>query len=330
MNKFGYKRASTVEDALSLLSQNRDASILAGGTDLIPLMKEEIVSPANLVDISGWQEGRRIEHGQDGLHIGALATLRAIAADRIVQEQYTALADACRLAAAPQLRNMGTIGGNLLQQTRCFYYRGPFDCWLKGGDVCYARGGENEGHSIFLTDPRQSQCVSAHPSDPAAALVALDAHVHYSTADGASEMSIGEFYALPTANRRSFVMLSQGAVITGITIPSTKKDWKSLYRKAMPRATWAFALAGVALAARMEQGNIVEARVALSGVAPILIRAPAVEAALKGKSANNLDTGQLTELLVRDAEPLSQNGYKVTLLGGLFREALAELMRPGK
>src|SRR5207237_577033 len=162
------------------------------------------------------------------------------------------LADASRSAATPQLRNMGTIGGNLLQQTRCWYYRGPFDCWLKGGETCYARKGDNELHSIFMSDPSVSPCVSANPSDPAAALLAL---------------------------------------------------------------------AGVALFVEMDSERIVQARVALSGVAPIPMRVPSVEQLLldKGTSA---DVDELSDLLVAEARPLEHNAYKVALLRGLFKKAL--------
>src|SRR5437762_11186004 len=121
--------------------------------------------------------------------------------------RYSALADACSLAASPQLRNMGTLGGNLMQQTRCWYFRGPFDCWLKGGDTCFARDGENEQHAIFLTEARESECVSAHPSDPAAALMALDAAVEYVSGDGAGRLPVAESYALPTEGRRSITAL---------------------------------------------------------------------------------------------------------------------------
>src|SRR5947209_5622843 len=183
MNNFAYSRAGSIEEALQSL-QAGQTSLLAGGTDLVPLMKDEIASPVAVVDITGWKELSRIEQREDGLHIGALVSLGDIARDSLVAGSYAALAQACNLAATPQLRNMGTIGGNLLQQTRCWYYRGPYNCWLKGGDTCFARGGENELHSIFATAPDQSPCVSAHPSDPAAALLAFDAQVKYRTSSG--------------------------------------------------------------------------------------------------------------------------------------------------
>lgn len=199
MNRFEYSRAATPEEAVSLLA-DATSQIIAGGTDLLPLMKEGIIAPAQLVDISLWLKGRDIVQQAEWLEIGALVTLSEVARHEHIRAEYTALADACGLAAAPQLRNMGTIGGNLLQATRCAYYRGPYDCWLKGGETCFAREGENEQHSIFLTSPEQSMCVSAHPSDPATALLALGARVRYQTASGEDEADLEGFYSLPTKN----------------------------------------------------------------------------------------------------------------------------------
>jgi xanthine dehydrogenase YagS FAD-binding subunit len=323
MNRFDYTRANSPDEAAALLAERTESQIIAGGTDLLPLMKEGIVTPARLVDISLWPKGHEIEQTKEGLEIGALVTLSELAQNAQIRERYTALSDACRLAAAPQLRNMGTIGGNLMQATRCVYYRGPYNCWLKGGERCYARKGENEQHSIFLTSLDQSISVSAHPSDPAAALLALDARVRYQTVLGTAEVSILDFYALPTDEHRSMVTIPSDAVITGVLLPSPPA--KSLYRKAMPRATWSFALAGVALALDIEQGKITMARLGLSGVAPIPVRAEAVEQAMVGHPPAQLPTDELERLLVQDAQPLSQNGYKVQVLAGLFKEVLRDV-----
>ena len=199
-----------------------------------------------LVDISRWREGREICASEHGVQIGALATLSDIASNPLIATEYAALAEACKLSAAPQLRNMGTIGGNLLQATRCWYFRGPYNCWLKGGDHCYARDGENELHSIFHTSPKESMCVSASPSDPATALLALNASVSYRTSSGTFDVPLDSFYRLPTADNRNTVSLPSNAIITSINLPSF--SGKSLYRTVMSRATWTFALAGVALA----------------------------------------------------------------------------------
>jgi len=287
------------------------------------LMKEGIITPAQLVDISPWLKGREVVQGTDQLEFGALVTLSEIAGNEEVKVGYSALAEACNLAAAPQLRNMGTIAGNLVQATRCAYFRGPYDCWLKGGETCFARAGENEQHSIFLTSPQQSMCVSAHPSDPATALLAVGARVRYQTASAVTEVNLSDFYSLPTEEHRRMTTMPPDAVITAVVLP--RKPTRSLYRKAMARATWSFALAGVALAVEIEQGAITQARLALGGVAPIPIRAEAVEQAMVGHAPGELPANDLAELLIQNARPLSQNGYKVQLLKGLFQQVLRDL-----
>ena len=322
MRNFTYVQASDPSQAASLLDGDT-ARIIAGGTDLLPLMKDDLVAPGTVVDISHWREGREIREIQGGLEIGALVTLSEIAAHPVIKERYTALAEACRLSAAPQLRNMSTIGGNLLQATRCWYYRGLHNCWLKGGEKCFARSGENELHSIFRTAPEESICVSAHPSDPAVALRALDANVSYIDGSGAVQVPMSQFYRLPTPDRRTMVDIPPYAIITSVTIPTF--GGKSLYSKAMSRATWTFALASVGMAIRTEGEVIAEARVAVGGVAPIPIRVTEVERMMVGKATSALPVDELSNALIEDARPLAQNGYKETLLRGLFKETLAEL-----
>jgi xanthine dehydrogenase YagS FAD-binding subunit len=217
---------------------------------------------------------------------------------------------------------MGTIGGNLMQQTRCWYYRGPAHCWLKGGETCYARNGENELHAIFMTG--ESPCVSSHPSDPAAALLALGASIRYEKQRGSGETAVQKLYKLPSEGERGYWRLPQGAVITSIVLPALLEGSLSLYTKAMSRAAWSFALAGVALCVD-GSGPGAQARVALSGVAPIPVRATDAERYLSEKGLHGVDSGEFGRLVVAKARPLSQNGYKVKLLSGLAGEALRDL-----
>lgn len=326
MINFSYERANSPDAALEALQRDKESRLVAGGTDLIPLMKEDIVAPAVLVDISAWKEGSRIKWLEDRLYIGGLASLSSIAVHGDIRQSYAALAEACEVAATQQLRNMGTIGGNLLQQTRCWYYRGPHDCWLKGGSVCFARGGENEYHSIFDTDPQVSTCVSAHPSDPATALLALDARIRYMTTSGASEIPIAELFALPDDERRDFTTLPHDAILTEIVLPAVSKGGRSVYVKGMARAAWSFALASIAIHLELDGARIGEARVALGGVAPIPMRSSEVESQLNGAQTGSVDSSYLAELLVKDARPLAHNGYKVALLRGLFQEALDKVL----
>ena len=322
MRIFNYTKAASPEAAVDALRGDGQTRLVAGGTDLVPLMKDEIVSPQTLVDISGWRDGARIGSDSMGMHIGALAPLSAVAAHPEVGVRYEALAEACRLAATPQLRNMSTLGGNLLQQTRCWYYRGTHNCWMKGGDTCFARRGENQYHSIFISEPSISPCVSAHPSDPAVALLALDARVKYLTPSGEVEIPIEELFALPSSERRSYTTLPDDAILTEITLPAPTEGGRSVYRKAMARAAWSFALASIALYVKLDSSRIEQARLALGGVAPIPIRAKEVEARLVGTRIGEVDAPALADLLVASAQPLQSNGYKVALLRGLFREAL--------
>ena len=323
MHEFTLSVARSAEEAAGALASAPYSRLLAGGTDLVPLMKEEVVEAEQLVALTGDGELRAIRLEDGALRIGALATLSEIAAHPLVQARYRALAQACRLAASPQLRNMGTIGGNLMQQTRCWYYRGPARCWLKGGETCYARDGENELHSVFMTD--ESPCVSAHPSDPAAALIALGASLKYVKARGEGEMMVEKLYKLPGGGDLGFWRLPEGAVITEVTLPSMPQGAKSVYRKGMSRAVWSFALAGVAAWVSGE-GAGVEARISLSGVAPIPVRATDAERYLSEKGLMGVDATELASLAVVKARPLSQNDYKVALLRGLVGEALKELL----
>lgn len=322
MRNFNYLQASDPSEASALLS-GAQSKIVAGGTDLLPLMKEGLVNPDSLIDISRWREGHDITSNKDGLRIGALATLSEIASHPDVISKYAALADACNQSASPQLRNMGTIGGNLMQATRCWYFRGPHDCWLKGGEKCFARNGENELHSIFHTSPHESVCVSSSPSDPATALLALGATVTYQTQAGSTDLPLTDFYRLPTADKRTMVSIPPDAILTSVNLPAKKT--MSIYRSVMSRATWTFALAGLALAIELDGKVITSAQVAVGGVAPIPVRIEAVEEAMVGKQLSSLDAGELGSKLVENARPLANNGYKVTLLSGLFKETLSSL-----
>ena len=218
---------------------------LAGGTELVPLLRERIVEASTLVDVRGV-----VPRGVSGTRIGAGTTLAELEADPEIPE---ALREACRLSASPQLRAMGTIGGNLLQATRCWYWRLKFPCRLHGGDRCHAREGEHREHAIFAND----FCASAHPSDPAAALLALNATVRTTK----RELPLAELYRLPDEANRDVTTLARDELILELEVPQSQA---SVYLKAMDRARWAFALVGVA-AARHEDGT----RVALAGVAPV-------------------------------------------------------------
>jgi xanthine dehydrogenase YagS FAD-binding subunit len=253
--------------------------VLAGGTELVPLLKEGLVTAERLVDVSGV-----LPRGISGGTIGAGATLAELEVDPEIPE---ALRESCRLAASPQLRNMGTIGGNLLQATRCWYWRLDFPCYLHGGDRCHAKTGQHREHAFFGNE----LCASAHPSDPAAALLALGATIRTDR----RELPIAELYRLPTADDPSTTTLGPGELILELEVPEVES---SVYLKAMDRKRWAFALVGVA-AARV--GG--QTRIALSGAAPVPWLLESLDA----------------------ATPLPGTAYKVEIARALVDRAVAAL-----
>lgn len=275
-------RPDSLEAATAALEDARGSVALAGGTEVVPLLRDRIVEATALVDIRAV-----VPRGIDGPRIGAGTTLGELEGDPQIPK---ALREACRLAASPQLRAMGTIGGNLLQATRCWYWRLRYPCWLHGGERCFAREGMHREHAVFANEP----CASAHPSDPAAALLALGATVRTDR----RELPLAELYRLPTDDDRRLTTLEPDELILELEVPEPEA---STYLKAMDRRRFSFALVGVA-AARFED----DTKLALSGVAPI----PWL---LDGEEA--LDR----------AQPLPQNAYKLEIARALVRRAGAEV-----
>ncbi len=273
-------RPDSVEEAVGALGNGSVA--LAGGTDLVPLLHDGIVAAETLVELRG-----AVPRGVTGSTIGAGTTLGELEVDPEVPD---ALREACRLAASPQLRAMGTIGGNLLQATRCAYWRLSFPCYLHGGDRCHAKEGQHREHAFFGTE----LCASAHPSDPAAALLALDARVRTDR----RELGLAELYRLPTADDPATTTLAPDEVIVELEVP---RPDASVYLKAMDRRRWAFPLVGVAVSRRGA-----ETRIALAGAAPVpwLLTSP-----------DALD----------EATPLPGTAYKVEIARALVRRALGSV-----
>ncbi len=327
MRQFDYRSATTVDEAIQLLGQDGNGSIkaLAGGTDLLTLMKADIASPIQLVDIKRLDElPQGIVPTDQGLSIGALTTLAELEKSEYLQESYALLAQAAGLAATPQLRNMATIGGNLLQRPRCWYFRNAhFHCWLKGGDECHAREGQNQLHALFDKSP----CVAVHPSDLASTLVALDAYVKLRGPRGERTLPLSGFFTLPEENHRTETSVESNELMVEIYIPALSAGARSTYLKAMDRKVWAFALVGVAAVLQVEGDTITDARLVLSGVAPIPWRASAAEQALVGQRAEEATFARAAEIALADAQPLEHNGYKVTLAQSLIRKALSNLVQ---
>jgi len=325
MKAFAYSSATDLDDAVARLSRTGNGNglirPLAGGTDLLTLIKADIVAPDELVDIKradGLHD--RIEVTDHETVLGALVTLSQIETHAGLKERFPALVEAAALAASPQLRNMATIGGNLLQRPRCWYYRSPlFHCWLKGGEECFARDGENQHHALFGRSP----CIAAHPSDPATALLVLDASVEFRDSSGEQVVSLGDFFAEPEDGRRTENVLPADGIVTEVRIPGPQPGARSTYLKAMDRKTWAFALVGVAASARLEGGVIRDPRLVLGGVATIPWRVPGAEALLDGQPPSAELFARAADAALADARPLSGNEYKVPLANALIRRALA-------
>ncbi|MDQ3656311.1 MAG: xanthine dehydrogenase family protein subunit M [Chloroflexota bacterium] len=320
MRPFDYVRPASMDEAISLLGDDGQSRLLAGGTDLLTLMKHEITTPERLIDIKRLpQLDGRIEPSGDGLRIGALATLTQIEDDPFITGTYAALSQAAGLAATPQLRNMATIGGNLLQRPRCWYYRSEHvNCWLKGGNDCPARDGENQQHALFGESP----CVAVHPSDLATALLALGASVELTGSGGSRTVTLDEFFVLPEDGRRTENVLGESEIVTAIALPAAPSTMRSTYLKAMDRKVWAFALVGAGVRLVVENGVIADARLALGGVAPIPWRAQRAESVLIGSQPGSELFDRAAQLAVEGAIPLAHNGYKVPLLKSLVRNAL--------
>ncbi|MEZ4617631.1 MAG: FAD binding domain-containing protein [Caldilineaceae bacterium] len=283
MRPFDYNSPATVDDVLTRLAGTNNGRIrpLAGGTDLLTLMKNNLIAPVQLVDVKRLEDlPKGIIADGDGLSLGALTTLSALEQDPLIIEQFPLIAEAAGLAATPQLRNMATVGGNLLQRPRCWYYRNElFDCWLKGGDSCPAHDGQNEFHALFGDGP----CYAVHPSDLASALLAVAAQVQLRGAKGVRTVPLTDFFALPTAERRTETTIDDEELLLSVKVPALPANTGSTYLKAMDRKVWAFALVGVAAIVHMQQGQMVDVRLVLSGVAPIPWRATAAEALLWAK-----------------------------------------------
>jgi len=318
MPKFAYARPQSVEEALKLLSPPGSV-VHAGGTDLLGCLRDRVVEAETVVSLTQLSELRGIQKAADGgLHIGALTTITEMAESPLVNGLYPGLAKAASEVASPQLRNQGTIGGNLCQKPRCWYYRGEFHCLRKGGDTCYAVAGENQFHCIF----GGSSCYIVHPSDTAPVLVALEATVEIVGQKGMRKVPAGDFLVPPSKDPQKETVLEQGELVTGISLPPPATGLHSSYRKVRARQSWDFALAGVALALVMDNDKVTKARVVLSGAAPVPWRSLEVEKVITGRKLDAATIRLASEAVIQGAKPMDQNAYKLQLFRGVIEEEL--------
>lgn len=317
---FTYVRARTLAEAAARAARPA-ARVLAGGTDLLGWLREEILPCAEVVSLHDLDDLRRIRRQRDGLALGALATIAEIAADQQIRRLYPVLAQAAAAVATPQIRNQGTLGGNLCQKSRCWYWRGDFPCLRKGGEVCYAMRGQNQYHCILGGD----LCVHVHPSDTAPALVALDATVAIAGTRGRRTMPLERFFVPPAEDPTRETVLAPGEILTEVTIPAPPPGALGRFRKVRARGAWDFALASVALQLRLEAGRVAQARVVLGGVAPVPWRARQAEAVLRGQPLTPETAARAAAAAVAGAHGLEHNGAKVDIARGLVAAELLAL-----
>ena len=322
MLDFEYVDVKSLKGLPELLDQEEGRKIvLAGGTDLLDRLKERLEQPAQVVNIKGIEKMRGIEFG-DGLDIGALTTIAELAEDERVQRDYSALAQAAASIATPQLRNMGTLGGNLCQRPRCWYFRDQeYHCRKKGGARCFARRGLNKNHAIFGDGP----CYIVHPSDSAPALQALGAQLEIVGPKGKRETPIEGFFQMPDENILGENSLGADEVIVRVRVPKLAMGTRSTYLKFRAKQSLDFAVSSVAAVLQVDGGQVQAARLVLGGVAPIPWRCQAAEAELEGKGLTDAVIGRAADAAVADAQPMSDNKYKVRLTRNLVRQALESL-----
>jgi xanthine dehydrogenase YagS FAD-binding subunit len=321
LSQFSYQRTASIREAVEAAGGS-ETRILAGGTDLLGCLRDDVFQANRLVSLNGVAalKGIRPRPG-GGLRIGALTTLTEIAESRHVLDSYPVLAQAAVSVGSPQLRNQGTLGGNLCQRPRCWYFRGDFKCRRKGGDTCFAESGESLMHCIF----GGSQCFMVHPSDTAPALVALDAKASISGHRGTRVVPLASFFVLPKDSVTRENVLQPGEIITEILLDAPRAGVRSTYRKVRERGAFDFALASAAIVLTMAEGEVQTLRVVLGGVAPIPWRSQEAEKAIAGKPLDASVAAAAAAAAVKDAMPLADSGYKVLLVQGILEETLTAL-----
>jgi xanthine dehydrogenase YagS FAD-binding subunit len=322
MNRFELARAGSLSDARRLAAEKPGSILKAGGIDVLDHLKERLAEPPRLVDIKSIPGLNTVTASADGsLRIGALVTLAEVAAHPAIKATHRALAEACGEAASPQIRNVATLGGNVLQRPRCWYYRlESYKCLKKGGDVCFAVAGENRYHVIFGGGPSYAP----HPSNAAVALVAFGASFVLEGDKGRRTVPAAEFFTSPSADPENENVLSPGELLVEVLVPPATA-MRSTYADIRERASFDWPLVSLAAALKSDRGLVSEARLVLGAVAPMPWRSAKAEAALVGKALTPETATAAASAAVLGAEPLEDNGYKVGLVQTLVRRTLLSL-----
>jgi xanthine dehydrogenase YagS FAD-binding subunit len=312
---------TTTDDALALLARyGRDAWVLAGGLDSLEWFADRIKRPRVVVDLSQTKELSGVRTAGDGIEIGAMTTLTEVVQHPVVREKFGILAEAAESAASPQIRNQGTIGGNVSQDARCWYYRAGWPCYRAGGNICYADSptGLNREHAILDAN----RCVAVNPSDTAPSLIVLDAKMVIRTPKGERVVNAEDYFVGPAIDITRMTILQPGDLLTAIHIPSTWAGTEFYFEKVRDRKVWDFALVNVASAMKTSGNTIQQMRLAVNAVAAHPVRLTAVEAAVAGKPRNEATAEVAGQLAIQGAVSLQHNGYKVPLMRNLIKRAI--------
>ncbi len=321
MPAFDLLQPDSIADAQKLLQQQgSDGWVLAGGMDSFDWLKDRIKKPKVVVDLSGIAELKGIRNTADGIEIGAMTTLTEVVEHPLIKEKYKLLADSAELVASPQIRNQGTIGGNVSQDARCWYYRAGWPCYRAGGNICYADTpeGRNREHAILHAE----RCVAVNPSDTAPALIALDAKFVIRTHKGERVIDAEDYFIGPDIDITSLHILQPGDLLTAVRIPSTWAGAHFYFEKVRDRNVWDFPLLNVASAMVVSGNNIERIRIAVNGAAARPLRLKAVEDAVRSRPANAATGEMAGKLAVQGAVPLQFNAYKIPLMRNLVKRAI--------
>ena len=323
MKQFLLYNPTTLTEAVDLLgTEPRKAQLLAGGMDLLGRLKKRIDTPERLVNLKSIAGLDAIQETAKGVSLGPLVRLTDLAENTLLRSKYRAVADAAESVGSTQIRNAGTVGGNLCQRPRCWYFRHPqFPCLQKGGSNCFAPAGESRYHAILAGGP----CFFAHPSDLAPALIAFDAVVRIVGPKGERTLPLDKLYRVPMEQLRAGLALEANEILAEIRLPAPPAQARSTYLKFKEKPSFDLSLVGVAATLALEGGKVAHARLALSGVAPVPWRAVEAEKALLGSALDEEAARRAAELVVESASPLQHNRYKVPLTRALVRRALMSL-----
>ena len=323
MRAFELYQPDSVDNAVEVLGRLGSSGwALAGGNDTLDWFKDRAKYAAGVVDLSGVEEMRGIRETPDGVEIGALTTLTEVERSEVIGSRYAVLGEAARRVASPQIRNTGTLGGNVSQDARCWYYRYGLDCYRAGGTMCYADSpaAQNREHCLWGAD----RCVAVSPSDTAPALVVLDARMVIRNADGEREVGAEEFFIGPGVDIERMTVLEAGDLLTAIRIPATWAGSRFYFEKVADRNTWDFPLVNIASAMVVEDGVIGRIRMAAGAVQCVPRRLTVVEEVVTGSAPDEQTAALAGQAAVRGATPLNYNHFKIPLLENLVKRAIRD------